>query len=227
MTIQRRWPMFWITTLAALAFTATVVVAGIVSRSASAPTTSLAGIESGFTPDGYPYLGSPSAPVTLVEFSDYLCGHCRNFSMQTAPLIIEKYVVSGKVRIVAHPVPGDEIRTLFVEAAFCAAEQGQYWQYHEALFEKHDHLRSITAAESVRAVVAEVAEEVGLDVDQFIACWESQHRRQFIGNSALAAYEAGIRIVPTFSVRGEIIVGARPYEEFERLIERAIAEAGQ
>src|SRR5256885_5196475 len=54
----------------------------------------------GFTADGYPFRGDPNAPLTLVEYSDFLCPFCELYFRQTLPTLLEKYVKTGQVKFV-------------------------------------------------------------------------------------------------------------------------------
>lgn len=81
---------------------------------------------------GWPTLGIDSAPVTIVEYSDYACPFCKRFATQTKPQIVEEYIESGQVRFVRKDfiaVGGNKA----AEAAHCAGDQGAYWEYHDLL----------------------------------------------------------------------------------------------
>ncbi|MEA3511559.1 MAG: thioredoxin domain-containing protein, partial [Actinomycetota bacterium] len=71
----------------------------------NAPQTTIApsapdGLEVGFTEEGYPYRGSPNAPVTLIEYSDYACPFCGRYTAENVPALLEQYGVTGDVRFV-------------------------------------------------------------------------------------------------------------------------------
>ena len=85
------------------------------------------GVPVGFTEEGFPYIGSEYAPVTLNEFSDYLCPYCDRHFRQTFPQLLETQVKAGHVKIVYRDFP---IAALHPQApaasaaALCVAEQG-------------------------------------------------------------------------------------------------------
>ena len=84
-----------------------------------------------------PSRGERTAPITLVEFSDYQCPFCARHVRDTAALIEKQYVATGKVRHVFLDYPIDSLHPLAfkaAEAAFCAGEQGKYWEMHDRLF---------------------------------------------------------------------------------------------
>lgn len=110
--------------------------AGILPQSNIGPDPS---IESGFTSEGFPYLGNTDAPVTLVEYSDYLCPFCGRHFAQTYPTLVDQYIRTGKVKLVFRDFP---IAALHPNApaghlaAQCVAEQGieKFWRMHDLLF---------------------------------------------------------------------------------------------
>ncbi|MCB0229190.1 MAG: thioredoxin domain-containing protein, partial [Anaerolineae bacterium] len=80
--------------------------------------------------------GSPDAPVTIIEYSDFQCPFCSRWVEQTYPSLLKDYVDSGKVQLVFRDFPlsfhpnADEAAV----ASRCAAEQDAYWAMHDALF---------------------------------------------------------------------------------------------
>jgi len=83
------------------------------------------------------FKGDASAPVTIVEFSDFQCPFCGRFTRETAPLIEETYIQSGKVRFgyVHFAFLGPE-SLWAAQAAECAADQNSFWAYHDLLFQR-------------------------------------------------------------------------------------------
>jgi len=84
-----------------------------------------------------PILGKNSAPVTIVEFSDFQCPFCRSFFMNTYPKLKKDYIDSGKARLLFRhfPIPATHPNAPKAhEASECANEQGKFWEYHDLLF---------------------------------------------------------------------------------------------
>ncbi len=88
--------------------------------------------------ENWPTLGEDTAPVLMVEFSDYTCPFCKRFADDTKPAIIEQYVDAGIVQFVRKDfiTVGGPVGALAAQAALCAGEQGQYWEYHALLTER-------------------------------------------------------------------------------------------
>ena len=174
-------------------------------------------IAGGFTEEGFPYLGSPEAPVTMVEFTDFNCSHCRSYNLEHEASILEEFVATGKVRYVVHYYSSSNPRSMqAAEATMCAADQHLYFQFQHALFENPAASRDDFLAR---------AREVGLDEDKFAACWDSERHRGTLLKHMQAAAEAGISATPAFKINDRLVVGNRP-DMIRQVIEEELARAG-
>jgi protein-disulfide isomerase len=183
------------------------------------------GIETGITEDGFPYKGSPDAPVKIIEYSDYLCGHCQGFALEKEPMIAEAYVETGKAQYIYHYYALGEAQVLLGEAAHCAADQGRFWEYHNVMFESQDRFGSIATMADLQTLLRQFAEQSGLDVTKFEECWDSHQHQQTIIDAVIAAREEGVGGTPTISIQGELFVGNQPYEVFQNAIEAALNDS--
>lgn len=171
--------------------------------------------------DDDPILGNPSAPVTMVEFSDFQCPFCKRMWATTLPQIKEKYVKTGKVKFVYRDFPISSIHEhaqKAAEAAQCAHEQGKFWEYHDMLFENQSALGV--------ANFKKWARELGLDGASFDQCLESDKYKAEVEKDLADGTLLGVQGTPGTFVNGELIVGAVPYEEFEKTIEAKLKEVG-
>lgn len=159
------------------------------------------------------YLGLLSAPVTIVEFSDYQCPYCKRFSINTLPEIQENYIDTGEVRYVYRDLPLSFHTNAkkAAEAAECAGEQNKYWEMHDKLFEEG-------VAGGVDSY-KQYAADLGLKIDEFNNCLDSGAMTGEVDNDIADAQELGISGTPTFLINDDRIVGAQPYENFESVIE--------
>jgi protein-disulfide isomerase len=179
----------------------------------------------GVTEEGFPYKGSPAAPVKVIEYSDYLCGHCRSFSLEKEPMIVEEYVDTGKVQYIYHYYALGEAQVLLSEASHCAADQDRFWEYHEIMFENQGQFGSVETLEDLQSQLTELAEQAELDVAEFEECWSSHQHQETIIAAVMAARDKGVGGTPTISVQGEFIVGNQPYDVFQEAIEAGLAGA--
>ncbi len=189
------------------------------------------GLPVGFTDDGYPYLGDPDAPVSLVEFSDYLCPFCGRHAAQTNPQLIEQYAASGQVRFVFRDLPLAELHPTAPSghaAALCITEQGAalFWAMHDQLFARQSEWASLSDNSDY---LAGIAEEIGADLDAYQACMDSGRTVPIVDQRVAQGRQLGFGGTPSFQIvdnrTDEIVevVGAQPVETFIATIEAVIA----
>lgn len=163
-------------------------------------------------------LGSPNAPVAMVEFSDFQCSFCRKFWAETLPRLKETYIKNGQLRLVyQHFAVLGEHSVAAAQAAECAREQGKFWPYHDKLFESQGAL-AFTETKLRR-----YAEEMGHDVGAFTRCLDSRKYRRKVEDETTLGFRLGARGTPTFFINGRLLAGAQPFEAFRAAIEEALA----
>jgi protein-disulfide isomerase len=179
---------------------------------------------------GAPSQGASDAPVTLVEFTDFQCPFCRRYFRTTLPQLIKQYVDTGKVRYVVRQMPLTRMHShaeKAAEAALCAAEQGKFWQMHNALFQDQTHLKpeDLTAR----------ATKLGLDMPKFSHCLDSGAKANAVQQDLKAGSHAGVHGTPTFFLgrtnskapdklhATRMITGARPVSAFAQAIDALLA----
>jgi protein-disulfide isomerase len=80
-------------------------------------------------------LGSPQAPVTLVEYADLQCPYCATFAVDTLPYLVDDYVRTGKVKVEfrgMHFVGPDSEKAL--RAVVAAGQQNRLWTFMHLLY---------------------------------------------------------------------------------------------
>ncbi len=171
-------------------------------------------------------MGDPNAPVVIEEFSDFGCGHCGNFSTSTGELIANTYVANGQVYFISRSVGSMLSQTTspsLTEAAYCAGDQGKYWEYHDLIYANQIALYSSPNA-PVDRYIQSFAEELSLDLDEFTACIDGDKYQEQIQQDQIDAVQAGINSTPSFVINGQLLVGNRPAEEFQAVIDSALAD---
>jgi protein-disulfide isomerase len=167
------------------------------------------------TADGNPWIGTPGAAVTIIEFSDFECPYCK-LSQPVLKEILERY--PGKVKLVYRDFPGPNHAHAqqAAEAAQCAAEQGRFWQYHDALFDRQ-------VAGSGWDFSA-LAQATGIDLSAFEECRRSGRVRSEVSRDVRDGSAVGVMSTPTFFINGRPLVGARAFADFQALIEKILAQ---
>ena len=162
--------------------------------------------------------GNPDAPVTIVEFSDFQCPFCKA-AESTLKEVLTKY--SGRVKLAFLDFPLREIHPKAqgaAEAARCAAEQGKFWEYHDALYADQSKLEG---AELVTSAVA-----LNMDEKSFRACLDSDKFKSEIEADREQGIKIGVTGTPGFFINGIFLSGAQPQAEFEKIIDSQLALLG-
>ncbi len=173
-------------------------------------------------PENCIFTGAADAPITVVEVSDYGCGHCANFNLQTADALKAQYVASGQVRWVTMPFAlGGQTGypTLpSASAAFCANEQGAFESYHQALFS----IQGTSSYNQTEGFMS-LAESLGLDTEAFAACLDDGRYEDMVVDNIRVVNSNGVQSTPSFFINGELVRGNVPLANFQQLIEAELA----
>ncbi len=161
-------------------------------------------------------MGDKNPPVTIIEVSDFGCGHCRNFNADTAPIIEQQYVDTGIVQYISLPFALGTGTLIGANAAMCANEQDAYFDYQSALFASTDNDNYLTPEG-----VTETAVNLGLDKAAFEGCLGSGKYSNTINNNISVAQEAGVSATPSFFINGRLVEGNNPIENFASFIAEA------
>jgi protein-disulfide isomerase len=104
-------------------------------------------------------------------------------------------------------------------ASMAAAEQGKFWEYHDKLFGNPGQLK--------RDQLLKYAGELGLDVARFQQAMDTARFRPQIDADVNEAKSLGVTGTPAFFVNGRFLSGAKPFEEFQTLIDAELARRAQ
>jgi protein-disulfide isomerase len=166
--------------------------------------------------DDDPFIGPATAPVTIIEFSDFQCPYCRRVE-PTLKRLLQEY--KGKIKLVYRDFPLHNLHPLAqkaAEAAQCAAEQQQFWPYHDKLFAK-----SNLQLEDLK----QFAQELALNLEQFSTCLDAGKYAPEVAHDIQDGTNAGVSATPSFFVNGQPINGAASYDHFKGIVEAAIEAA--
>lgn len=149
-------------------------------------------------------IGPKDAEITIVEFGDYLCPHCRTAETQIRRLLAEQ---PKRVRFVWKdmPSPLHPDADTAAEAGLCAGKQGAFWEFHDALFENSGSYNE--------TALTFMAGQSGLDAQAFAECLQTHAMRPFVERTIDEGLALGINALPTFFINGKRHTGALTYEE--------------
>jgi protein-disulfide isomerase len=170
-------------------------------------------------------MGNPNAPVVIQEYSDFGCSHCRTFAFTKAEEIAAQYVTNGQVYFVFNSVGtmlGHPNSVPAIEAAYCAADQGRFWEYHDLLYANQTTLFANINRNIDRALL-DFAESLSLDMARFQACLDQDTTLEQVQADQDAAYQADIFETPSFTVNGVLFQGDWTQGDLEAAIEEALA----
>jgi protein-disulfide isomerase len=161
--------------------------------------------------------GSAAAPVVIVEFSDFQCPYCRSVE-PTLKALLAKY--AGRVSLAYRDFPLREVHPQAqqaAEAAWCAGEQGKFWEYHDLLYTNEAKLDAGSLAGHARSL--------GIDVQRFTSCLASGKFKHAVEEDVQAGSKVGVNGTPAFFINGIFLSGAQPAGIFEKIIEAELAAA--
>ena len=171
-------------------------------------------------------LGKADAPLTMEVYGDFQCPVCAKHSLDVEPTLVAKYVTDGNLRIVHHDIDllgrgGDESKIPAI-GAYCANEQGKYWDYAHWIFNNQ-------SGENVggfkRDRVIKIAVAAGLDEAKFTACLDDPAAAAEVAAiTAKATNELGINSTPTIYLDGQQYVGLKTPTDWATIIDAALAK---
>ena len=165
-----------------------------------------------------PALGPETAPVTIVEFSDFECPFCKRI-YPTLNQVMDDY--DGRVRLVFRQFPLHALHPnaqKAAEASLCADEQGKFWEMHDSLFEGPGGLG--IASLKTRAA------DLGLDEDAFGSCLDSGQFADQVAADVTAGRALGVSGTPALFINGRYLSGAQPFEVIARVIDDELQRGG-
>ena len=166
--------------------------------------------------------GDPSAPVVIEVWSDYQCPACGRFALGAGRQLVDTLVADGTVRVVWRDMAflGDE-SIWAAEAAAAAAEQGQFWAYHDKLFaSQRGENRGAFRKDNLKRLAA----EMGLDTAAFNAALDSGRYAAEVQRETALGRAKGVRATPTLFVNDQKIEGVASFEQLQQVVNVAVAK---
>jgi protein-disulfide isomerase len=218
-------PFYWL-----LGIIAVVGVAGLTyvttrqqggSRDVAAgPDTTNAG-----PPQGY-LLGSPNAPVKILEYADFECPACAGFATITEPDVRKRIVDAGLASFTFYDFPLTMHKNTMSahHAAACADEQGKFWSMHDKIFQSQDEWNT-QATSSPKSFFERYGNEIGLDMGRWEPCYDSRTYQHRISANLGDGLRRGVNSTPTFVIGNRLYPGSLSYDEIKKIVDAAIVTA--
>ncbi len=161
-------------------------------------------------------MGKPEAPVTIVEYASMTCPHCAHFSTTTLPAIKEKYIDTGKAKLILREFPFDPRAAAAFMLARCAPEE-RYYPMVDVLFKQQEQWASAANAEEPLLQISKLA---GFTQESFKACLTNQKLLDDVNAvRERGASEFGVNATPTFFINGTKYSGALSVDEMSAVID--------
>jgi uncharacterized membrane protein/protein-disulfide isomerase len=181
----------------------------------------LENIQTGVTPDGHPWIGARDPLITIEEYTDYRCFHCRKMHYQLRALIEQH---PGTIRLVHRHYPLDHAYNPFIVndqsqqgsgklalAAIAAAEMGKFWPMNDRLYQ--------LTAENERVVdLKSLAESIEVPAEDYAAIYLSDVVREKLRLDIMSGIENEILATPTYIINGKTYTGMLPMDEIRKIL---------
>ncbi|MCK0195962.1 DsbA family protein [Ancylobacter sp. 6x-1] len=164
-------------------------------------------------------LGQESAPVTIVEYASMTCGHCAHFHATTYPVLKEKYIDTGKVKLILREFPLDVVAKAAFMVARCAGPD-KYYPMVDTLF---DNQKDWAFGSNPAQALLAIAKQGGMTEKQFNDCLSDAKLAGEIDQVAKRGTELGVSATPTFFVNGKLISGAMSPEDLAKEVDPLLA----
>jgi protein-disulfide isomerase len=162
------------------------------------------------------FIGDPSAKVTIVEYASMTCPHCANFHEKTLPAIKEKYIDTGKARLVLREFPFDPRAAAAFMLARCAGDD-KYYAMVGTLFAQQNGWSHV---EDAKAALLQLSKLAGFTQESFDACLTNQQLLNDVNDAReRGAKDFGVESTPTFFINGKKYPGALTVEQMSGVID--------
>lgn len=158
--------------------------------------------------------GNKNAPVTIVEFSDFQCPYCARLQ-PTLNEVLKAYPKEVKLVFKHYPLSFHKQARNAAKASLAAGEQGKFWDMHDIIFENYNKLSD----ESFK----EFAAKIGLDVNKFLADYNSNKYEQQIQQDINIARSVSVTGTPTLFINGKRMM-RRSFNDFKEAIDKILAK---
>jgi len=165
-------------------------------------------------------VGAEDAAAVIMEFSDFLCPHCRQFNGLSGKLLRQNYANSGSLKWISFDFPLWPESWAPAIAAQCAKRQGKYWEMKDLLFARVD---SWGQEGNPNRKFIDYARDLGLDADVFKDCVDGQETVAEVQAAKAYGESLGISSTPTVYFNGDHVTRGMDYGALEERIQAAAA----
>ena len=166
-------------------------------------------------------MGDPAAPVSLIEYASLTCPHCAHFENEILPKIVDKYISTGKVKLIYRDFPLDGLSLHAAQLAQCLPKES-YFVFVKSLFANQEKWLGSPDPE---ATVQQYSKLAGLSDEKVKSCLADKTLEQALVKRRLYAQEQfKVAATPTFVVNygAENIAGAKDFDAFDVILKKYV-----
>jgi len=178
-------------------------------------------VQMGRDEQGHQWIGAAEPKLVVQEFTDYECPYCRRAHMRLRALMARNPTY---LRVVHRNFPLDQAcnasitrpfhkrACMLAKVAYCAGEQGRFWEMNDYLFQHAGDIKKSQLTEQ------QLASELELDMDRYQCCLEEAEVDAHVKGDVAAGIELGIRGTPSFVINGKVTVGSLPKDVVAEIV---------
>lgn len=168
--------------------------------------------------------GADDAPLTIVEYASFTCGHCANFHEENWPKLKSEYVDTGKVRFIQRDIYFDQVGLWAGILARCGGDD-KFYAVSDMLFDEQSDWISGGSGDEIAANLRRIGLKAGMTEEQMTACWDDTAKvEQLVATFQQNASSDQIEATPTFIIGGEKVMN-QPWDDMKEVIDAKLAEA--
>ena len=169
------------------------------------------------------YIGSPDAPVTIIEYASMSCSHCADFHNNTLDDLKSEYIDTGKVRFVFRDFPFNYPALAGSMIVGCVPKDVKY-QYMNALYKLQNNWIRREHSDT-REELYKIMQSGGMKQEEFDLCLSNIDLENDILEGVMSAQrEFNIRSTPSFIINGVLYSGNKNIKEFRQIIDKILSQ---
>ncbi len=172
-------------------------------------------------------MGDASAPVSIIEYASLTCPHCADFEKNVLPKLADKYIATGKVKLIYRDFPLDGNALKAAQLAQCMPED-RYFPFIKTLFDTQASWASSEPTNNVEASLTQLAKLAGLPGERITACFANTKLQDALVKRRMeASKQFNIEATPTFIINygAETINGTQTVEQFDATLAKYVKGA--
>jgi len=160
-------------------------------------------------------LGKAEAPITIIEYASLTCPHCAHFDVTVLPKLKEKWIDTGKAKLILRDYPLDEPALRAAMVARCAPAD-RFYPLIDTFFAQQEQW---VTSRDYRAALEKLVKLGGMSDKEFKACISDKKLEDQVAQSRLvASQQLGVDATPTFFINGKKFDGAPTVEAFDQAL---------